>query len=312
MAPEDPALTPVVFQTRRAGRLDAPAMASAHLDSIRALGPAFYSPDVVETWASGIAPDMYVRAMDAGEVFFVATGEIDGRPAVLGFSSHRIDDEQDGVSVYVRGAAARQGIGTALLRLAESDAAAHGASSVQIQASLAGVAFYRSNGFEEISRGEAQLTTGKMMPCVFMRKLLALAVAMICVANPSLTFAGEQPAERNAPAAVHHASLTRFTLRDAVAHEVRRLAASQSRRTGFQVSQPTPRDRGWIQRHPDAFGALVGAGAGAVSAIPRWNELYCASGGDEDCFFPGVAGVAVGAGIGAGIGALVGMIAGRP
>ena len=308
MAAEDPALTPVVFRTRRAGRLDAPAMASAHVDSIRTLGPAFYSPDVVETWASAVAPEIYVTAMDGGEVFFVATGEIDGQHAVLGFSSHRVDDEQDGVSVYVRGAAARLGIGTALLRLAESDAAARGASSIQIQASLAGVEFYRSNGFEEISRGEAELTTGRTMPCVFMRKLFALAVALICVSGPSLTFAGEQSGEVHAPAAVHHARLTRFTLRDAVAHEVRRLAGSQSR----NASQPVPRDRGWIQRHPAAFGALVGAGAGAVSAIPRWNELYCAGGGDEDCFFHGAAGVAVGAGIGAGIGALVGMIAGRP
>ena len=312
MAAEDSALTPVVFQTRRAGRLDAPAMANAHLDSIRTLGPAFYSSEVVETWASAVSPDMYVRAMDGGEVFFVATGEVAGQPAVLGFSSHRIDDTQDGVSVYVRGAAARRGIGTALLRLAESDAAAHGASSIQIQASLAGVAFYRSNGFEEIGRGEAELTTGRTMPCVFMRKLFALAVALICLAKPSPTFAGEQPVERNAPAAVNHGGLIRFGLRDAVAHEVRRLAVSQSRHTGFQVSEPAPSDRGWIQRHPAVFGALVGAGAGAVSAIPRWNELYCASGGDEDCFFHGAAGVAVGAGIGAGIGALVGMIAGRP
>ena len=73
--------------------------------------------------------------------------------------------------MYVRGAVARRGIGTALLRLAESDAAAHGASSIQIQASLAGVAFYLSNGFDEIGRGEAELTTGTTMPCVFMRKL---------------------------------------------------------------------------------------------------------------------------------------------
>jgi hypothetical protein len=150
------------------------------------------------------------------------------------------------------------------------------------------------------------------MPCVFMRKLFALAVALICLASPSPAFAGERPAEVHAPAAAHHAGLTRFTLRDAVAHEVRRLAVSQSRNAGAQVSQPAPRDRGWVQRHPAAFGALVGAGVGAVSAIPRWNELYCAGGGDEDCFFHGAAGVAVGAGIGAGIGALVGMIAGRP
>jgi hypothetical protein len=140
------------------------------------------------------------------------------------------------------------------------------------------------------------------------RQTLALAIAFVCLATPSLTFAGEQPVEGNAPAATHHPGLTRFTLRDAVAREVRRLAVSPSQ----NAPQPAPRNRGWIQRHPAAFGAIVGAGAGAVSAIPRWNELYCATGGDEECLFHGAAGVAVGAGIGAGIGALVGMLVGRP
>ena len=98
---------------------------------------------------------------------------MDGEPVVLGFATHRVDDAQDGTSVYVRGGAARQGIGTALLRLAEAHALSHGAMSLQIQASLAGVEFYKANGFEEIGRGEAHLMSGTSMPCVFMRKFLA-------------------------------------------------------------------------------------------------------------------------------------------
>jgi len=127
---------------------------------------------VVATWGSGLTPDIYVKAMEGGEVFFIATGYIDSEPAVLGFSTHRVDDAQDGTSVYVRGGAARRGIGTTLLRLAEQHALAHGATSIQIQASLAGVEFYTANGFEEIGRGEALLTSGRSMPCVFMRKRL--------------------------------------------------------------------------------------------------------------------------------------------
>ena len=45
------------------------------------------------------------------------------------------------VSVYVRGIAARRGIGSALLGLAEAHAVAHGAASLQVEASLAGVEF---------------------------------------------------------------------------------------------------------------------------------------------------------------------------
>jgi GNAT superfamily N-acetyltransferase len=89
---------------------------------------------------------------------------------VLGFSSHRTDDAEDGVSVYVRGVAARRGVGATLLRLAEAHATEHGATTVQIQASLSGVEFYRVNGFEETGRGRATLMSGQTMPCVFMRK----------------------------------------------------------------------------------------------------------------------------------------------
>ena len=160
------------FSTRRANPKDAEAIAVAHLDSIRSIGPAFYSPEVVEAWASGLTSDIYVKAMEGGEAFFIATGDVDGGAAVLGFSTHRVDDDQDGASVYVRGDAVRRGIGTALLRLAEEHARGHGAKTIQIQASLAGVEFYTANGFQDIGRGEAQLMSGHAMPCVFMRKTL--------------------------------------------------------------------------------------------------------------------------------------------
>jgi GNAT superfamily N-acetyltransferase len=161
------------IETRKALPDDAERILAAHLDSIRSIGPRFYPPEIVEAWSAGLTRDVYADAMEGGEVFFVAIGLIDGEAAVLGFASHRVDDAQDGASVYVRGMAARQGIGTKLLGLAEDHARARGAASIDIQASLAGVAFYAANGFGEVGRGEAVLTTGRSMPCVFMRKLLS-------------------------------------------------------------------------------------------------------------------------------------------
>ena len=158
--------------TRRAVPEDAEAIMAAHLDSIQSIGPQFYPPDVVRAWAVGLTADTYARAMTGGEAFFIATGLLDGEPAVLGFATHRLDDAQDGTSVYVRGGAARRGIGSTLLRLAEQHARVHGAASLQIQASLAGVAFYKANGFEDLGPGEAVLTSGTSMPCVLMRKRL--------------------------------------------------------------------------------------------------------------------------------------------
>lgn len=160
------------FETRRATEADAPGIASAHIDSIRTLGPAFYPADIVEAWGEGLTAAVYINAMRAGEAFFVATGPLEGASVVLGFATHRVDDDQDGASVYVRGAVARQGLGSVLLRLAEQHAREHGAKSIQIQASLAGVAFYRAHGFDVLGRSEAVLMTGKSMPCELMRKVL--------------------------------------------------------------------------------------------------------------------------------------------
>ena len=70
---------------RPATPADAQAITLAHLDSIRSLGPAFYSADVVEAWSAGLRPDIYVTAMGGGEAFFVATGTLDGELTVLGF-----------------------------------------------------------------------------------------------------------------------------------------------------------------------------------------------------------------------------------
>lgn len=114
--------------------------------------------------------------MARGEVFFIAVGEPGGKPEVLGFSSHRIDEDAHGTAVYVTGKAARLGLGSALFRAAEASAIAAGATSLDIDASLAAVEFYKANGFEEVGRGEHPLSSGRTMACVFMRKKLAATV----------------------------------------------------------------------------------------------------------------------------------------
>jgi putative acetyltransferase len=164
------------IRTRRATPSDADAIAIAHRDSIRSLGPTYYPPDAVAAWQEGLTESVYVRAMAAGEVFFIATGEVDGQDAVLGFASdYAVEGSRHGTSVYVRGVSARRGIGSALLALAEAHALAHGATSLEVEASLAGVEFYAANGFVELGRGEATLMSGKRIACVFMHKDLVSA-----------------------------------------------------------------------------------------------------------------------------------------
>ena len=168
-------MTPVP-EMRRATPADATAMADAHIDSIRSLGPAFYSAELVEAWSAAVSPGMYVRAMAGGEVFFIALDSVDGTAAVLGFASHVPNGGDDGASCYVRGGVARRGIGSALWRLAEAHARAQGAAAITIESSLAGVEFYRAQGFVEIEPCEVRLS-GVSIPCVLMRKTLTGARA---------------------------------------------------------------------------------------------------------------------------------------
>jgi ribosomal protein S18 acetylase RimI-like enzyme len=161
------------FEVRRAGVADVDAIAAAHLDSIRSIGPQYYTAEVVSDWGARVKGDLYLNAMRRGEVFYIAVGPLDGEPAVLGFSSDRADGKVHHTGVYVRGKAARLGIGSALFRTAEAAAIAAGGTSIEIDASLAAVEFYTANGFEQIGRGAHRLSSGRPMPCVFMRKTLA-------------------------------------------------------------------------------------------------------------------------------------------
>jgi putative acetyltransferase len=158
-------------EVRRATAADVDAIADAHRDSVQSIGPLFYSPNDVAHWQDGISATLYLDAMEGGEVFFVAVATLDGVQVALGFSSdYPIEGTTHGTSVYVRGSAVRRGIGTALLRMAEAHAVEKGSERIEIAASLAGVNFYRANGYIEVRRGEARLTSGHHIACVFMRK----------------------------------------------------------------------------------------------------------------------------------------------
>jgi len=128
-------------------------------------------PAIVDEWAGVVNPRMYPLAMARGEVFFIATGTVASRPLILGFSSdYVICGTVHGTSAYVRRLAARRGVGSHLLALAESFARERGATAVEIEASLGAVDFYKRHGFVETARGEVALPSGFHMPSLFMRK----------------------------------------------------------------------------------------------------------------------------------------------
>jgi GNAT superfamily N-acetyltransferase len=159
---------------RVADEADVDSMADAHRDSIRSLGAKHYPPAVIEEWVDVVDGGLYLQAMHRGEVFFIATTTTGSNGLkVLGFASdYRIDGTLHGTSVYVRGSAARRGIGSRLLRMAEAFGRSRGATAVQIESSLGAVEFYRANGFAETGSGDIGLPSGFRMACVFMHKEL--------------------------------------------------------------------------------------------------------------------------------------------
>lgn len=168
------------FTVRQADRADAEGIAAAHVDSIQSLGAHAYSPQVVAIWGAPRDGTRYRSAMAAGEVFFVATADgpeklgesLRTAPApILGFSSHHVEEGKHRTAVYVRGSAARAGVGTALFKAAEARARMQGASEIHVDAALLAVEFYQALGFTALGAGQHWMR-GIAMDCVLMKKTL--------------------------------------------------------------------------------------------------------------------------------------------
>ncbi|MGH8629386.1 MAG: GNAT family N-acetyltransferase [Burkholderiales bacterium] len=155
--------------TIRSGRpADAPAILRVHEESIRKLGTAIYSDAEVESWAAGLAPDGYIRAMtEGGEAFLVAESLPTG---IVAFCSYR-DSEVCGL--YVASSWVRRRIGSNLLRQAETVIAAAGHPRIPINASLTGQAFYEAHGYQVVGKGRRKTRGGLNIDVVDMEKFLA-------------------------------------------------------------------------------------------------------------------------------------------
>jgi len=153
---------------RRATVQDADGIAQAHVDSIQTLGARAYDAEVIADWGAPRTGERYrLRIADGAELFVAVEN---GR--IVGLSDYRAIDGSHRTGIFVRGDAARRGIGTALFAEAEAAARRHGATEINVDASLGAVGFYEANGFERVGDGEHTLRNGRRMSCVYMRKRL--------------------------------------------------------------------------------------------------------------------------------------------
>ena len=127
------------LQFRPANRSDVAMLHDIRVAAIRQLSVTHLSPCDAEDWAGRGGVPRVERAIANGEVW-VALIE----SAVVGWV-HRSDNSIEGL--YVSPQAARQGVGTALVRLAEGRITQTGEQLVVLESSLNAVGFYVSLGY---------------------------------------------------------------------------------------------------------------------------------------------------------------------
>lgn len=152
------------FRIRRAVPDDAEAIWRLHVESIRMICTADYTPEQIDAWTRPHRPQNYIDSMANGEIMFIA----EDNDRINGFAS-LIDSEVR--AVYVSPSAVRKGVGAALLAAVESKAIDAGLKTLELSSSLTAVPFYLSQGYV---RGECDVhrMSGLDIPCIRMSKKL--------------------------------------------------------------------------------------------------------------------------------------------
>lgn len=150
---------------------DAGFIQRLHEDSIRGLGPAFYSRAEVESWASSLRIGMYVRAMtQGGESFLLAEPAANAGGRLAGFCSFTRDEIE---GLYVHPDWVRRGVASTLLLRAEAAIIAAGGRSVRVNASLLGQPLYEKHGYRLLGSRQHRTRMGLVVLVREMEKTLA-------------------------------------------------------------------------------------------------------------------------------------------
>lgn len=164
------------YRIRLAIDADMPLIADVHQASINEIGHGFYSDDAMRFWGRKRDPEGYRKARDhEHEVYYVAE-PTQQTGLIYGFSSYKFEGGKHRLQgMYVRGTAARNGVGRALLKIVERHALGAGATELHVEASLPGETFYIVNGFRELSRHDKPVVdTNSFMTAIVMVKSIRL------------------------------------------------------------------------------------------------------------------------------------------
>jgi putative acetyltransferase len=150
---------------------DARVYLEVHHAAVRGIAAKDYPPEVIEDWAPMPVTDESVKRFLVNpdeEILLVA--EIDG--VIVGIGSLVVANCELR-ACYVTPAAARKGVGSALLREIEHIARDHGLAYLQMDSSVTAEAFYLQHGYSVRERSEHTMRpSGRTMACVKMEKFL--------------------------------------------------------------------------------------------------------------------------------------------
>lgn len=137
--------------------------------SIAGLAVLHYAPEAIHGWLVPVTQDALAELAMNTEQEIRLIAELDGQPAGVGAL---VLTGAELRACYVVPAAARRGVGTALVTAMEARAAAQGLDHLVLSASLNAEPFYRSLGYRVLERRDVVLRNGHCLPAVWMHRSL--------------------------------------------------------------------------------------------------------------------------------------------
>ena len=159
-------MSPKGITIRPALETDGEKMMIVHREAIFSTSTVFYSHEQLLSWAAGLVPNGYAKAIGNGEVIEVAIDHCDQLVAFCGWKGASVK------GLFVHPSNQRAGIGKLLFSRAEVALIESGIKKTKINASLSAVNFYEQIGYRKLCEIHQTTRGGLELPFARMEKKL--------------------------------------------------------------------------------------------------------------------------------------------